>query len=735
MLGSSRARFLVPFLLLAGALSGCAGGGRALPPAPSAERSALGVPPPPPTMQAPRRRDFLTTVPKDPSSAALSAHTPVAQTPHPSFFNGEVALSNGVYYLQLANGNLVGYYSYLPDSNYIYHFDAGYEYLIDANDGRGGVYMYDFASGHWWYTGAQYPFPYIYDFTLSAVLYYYPDSAQPQHYTTAPRYFYNFATSQIITIPSALPAPAVGYLGPASAGSLAGVMNNVSSGVTLVGISDAVVSGGPTTTVPTGNVTVNFGATVLSAGRAPQAVAAVDGPLGATELPVEGPAAFRALKQRLVPTSGPPSENVRRVHSLGTSVGSSNLFWVSTGAIGTNGTSETQRPATLRAVTTHGYIWVDDTLAATVNDSTVQAIANDFENAYDSDTTHYGTATYTSTSLGMIGANGRPGAYTACDSTGAPTGGGVPFYILPTDNKVVVFVVDVLGLGTGVGGYFSSTSYYYQTALNCLIGHGYTALTVPHSNEAPLIVVGYNSPSGSSFETGEDLVRGTSHEFQHQINFVHHAILTNGDPEEPWINEGMSMLAQDFAVNKMFPSVPFDVADSGARARQYLAAPETFSLTSFTSLTGGTQHYNCSGCYGFSYLFQRYLYDRFGGDAYLKKMLNGQAGIANIQQATGADPAQTIPDFAVAIAASGTGATSDPRFGFTGITLRGVYTDQFARTSSFVGPATLPLATGTSPHMLGSFFYLNGDATAAGKTISVKDTTGSFNLRAGVVQR
>jgi hypothetical protein len=129
------------------------------------------------------------------------------------------------------------------------------------------------------------------------------------------------------------------------------------------------------------------------------------------------------------------------------------------------------------------------------------------------------------------------------------------------------------------------------------------------------------------------------------------------------------------------------------------------------------------------------LYDRFGGDAYLKKMLNGQAGLANIRQATGIDPAQVIPDFAVAIAASGTGATSDPRFGFTAINLRGTYTDQFGGTSTFLGPATRPLASGTSTTPLGSFFYLNGDATAAGKTVTVKDLTGTYNLRAAVVQR
>ena len=127
-------------------------------------------------------------------------HTSSGAT-HPPFFAGEAALSNGVYYLALPNGNVFGYYSYLPDANYIYHFDTGYEYVYDANDGQGGVYFYDFESSHWWYTGRNYPFPYIYDFSLNALLYYYPDSQHAGRYTSNPRYFYNFATKQIITLP------------------------------------------------------------------------------------------------------------------------------------------------------------------------------------------------------------------------------------------------------------------------------------------------------------------------------------------------------------------------------------------------------------------------------------------------------------------------------------------------------------------------------------------------------
>ena len=82
----------------------------------------------------------------------------------------------------------------------LYHYDLGFESFIDANDGKNGAHLYDFASGHWFYTSPSFPFPYLYDFTLQSILDYYPDPKNSEHYTTNPRYFYNFATGMIITM-------------------------------------------------------------------------------------------------------------------------------------------------------------------------------------------------------------------------------------------------------------------------------------------------------------------------------------------------------------------------------------------------------------------------------------------------------------------------------------------------------------------------------------------------------
>ncbi len=133
-----------------------------------------------------------------PLSSTFSDPATIVAPQHPPFFTGEVSLSSGVYYLSFPNGNLFGYYEYLPGS-IIYHFDLGYEYVFPANDANGDAYFYDFQSEHWWYTGPSL-FPYIYDFTLGAWIYYEPDPSSPGHYTTNPRKFAYTSTHEIFTM-------------------------------------------------------------------------------------------------------------------------------------------------------------------------------------------------------------------------------------------------------------------------------------------------------------------------------------------------------------------------------------------------------------------------------------------------------------------------------------------------------------------------------------------------------
>jgi len=122
--------------------------------------------------------------------------TTFTQTGVPAFFAGEDNLGGGVYYLAFPNGTLFGYYAF-TGGGWIDHFDMGYDY-VDAGSGT-DVYLWDLSTGHWWYTGAT-EFPYLYDFTLNAWIYYYLAPNNPGHYTTNPRYFVNLTTNQIFTM-------------------------------------------------------------------------------------------------------------------------------------------------------------------------------------------------------------------------------------------------------------------------------------------------------------------------------------------------------------------------------------------------------------------------------------------------------------------------------------------------------------------------------------------------------
>ncbi len=111
----------------------------------------------------------------------------------PAFFAGQVSLGSGVEYLQFPNSTVFGYYTFVA-ATILYHYDMGYEAFVPGS--ASDLYLYDFTSGHWWYTSNTL-FPYLYDFTLKTWIYYFPNTQSAGHYTANPRYFSNLTTGQI----------------------------------------------------------------------------------------------------------------------------------------------------------------------------------------------------------------------------------------------------------------------------------------------------------------------------------------------------------------------------------------------------------------------------------------------------------------------------------------------------------------------------------------------------------
>lgn len=551
----------------------------------------------------------------------------------------------------------------------------------------------------------------------------------------------------------ATPGPALAYM------SSSGLANTFVSAIApssqvgyVINISTTRVTStsgaSPALTPATLFVNVGTSVSAFGFGRAPQTVLpATEGPTGgrtvssmrSADVPRPEGRAVPALEAgvvRAVQTAATTNQrfpqSLRRTQSLPTTVGATASIWVNVVAIGQTNSTYVAVPATLAAVSNHGYIWIDNTIAATLGAQQAVSIGATFDRAYVSDVTHFGTPEYT-----LASANATI-VSPACDAAGNPTGANVPFFIPPPNGMHHVFVVNESALGAGTGGYFSSINHVTQSAANCLTG-------LPKSNEASMIYIGYDSANSLNFELQEDVVRGTSHEFQHLINFVNKVVLLpNAVSEDTWINEGLSMLAQDFAVNALYPSVPVDVdATLDGPVGDFFEHPSRYSLTGFTGIDPGATGfaYNCTGCYGLSYLFQRYLYDRFGGDAFTHAMESStRAGFANLQAATGTSTTQTIADFAVAVinSGSGPGSSLDPRYSFTHFNPYGGYTDQFGRLLTLNGPAAFSVAPGAARSIasyVGSFNYVSIVPSAGqGAGVTVSDPAGIFNLQAALLQ-
>ena len=534
------------------------------------------------------------------------------------------------------------------------------------------------------------------------------------------------------------PAPGVAYLGVNGASAFGTVAATSATG-TMIAASSALLPNG----LPgSGTISLAAGATAstpLALARATQAIPlgtilghAAPGfsgiaPPALREPALEDERILASARHRLVRLQHAIS--YRRAKSLPTAVGSTGSLVVFNAPIGSSQGQYVPVASTLAVVTPHAYVWVDN--AAGISAQTAGSIGNDFENAYASDRAHFGTSDYPASAPGMLfGTN-------PCDSTGTPIVGAPvqPQFISDSDPHTVVFVVSQASAGAGEGGYFSTVNQMTQGVLNCISPSS-------KSNEAAMIVLVWPSSANVSYEINEDAVRGTAHEFQHLINFVNHTMLaTSPGSELTFINEGLSMLAQDFAVNALYPGTPLDVSNALFYGAKFLARPASYSLGAFAGVDSGSQlSFNCGGCYGEAYLFQRYLYDRFGGDAYARAMESAQStGAASLQSVTGQSYGQLLLDFSIALATSGLGYNSDPRFNFQNFNPYGTYTDQFGGRQRLAGPGTTPVAPGSSAAVstyVGSLVYGTVQpAAGAGASVKVTDGTGSFSLEAGLVQR
>jgi hypothetical protein len=334
-------------------------------------------------------------------------------------------------------------------------------------------------------------------------------------------------------------------------------------------------------------------------------------------------------------------------------------------------------PATLQAVSNHGYVWVDDGIDATYNFSLAdfQATASAFDTDYARETTAFGPAFFNSKYV-----------YTQCNASGVPNPN--PGTYAPqvdysgTDPHISILITKALE-NTGEGGYFYGGDLVNDQELNC----GPSGNAHMPSNQLPMFIMGadkYSSSADAAYWRTQDMPRTLPHEFQHYlhaINKVFAATLRDGNtsvvPDDSFVDEGDSMLAEDLVNPNNAQS-----SDTLFASFFYLYNPANYSFTAWVGYdanpldTSQNPTYgfyrSTEGNYGLGYLFARYMYDRFGGDSALHRVYasltpTGGTG-ANVapivaEANNGETFAQLYADFAAALAARNV-ASTDPRFSF-----------------------------------------------------------------------
>jgi hypothetical protein len=117
-----------------------------------------------------------------------TATAPFTINVQPSFFQGETLAGGG--FFNLGFFGTFDFASYNPLT--VYHTTLGFEGILPGTDANRGIYLFDDASGHIWYTNPPL-FPYIYDFALNAWLFYFGGNA-----TKGGRSFYDFGSAAFI---------------------------------------------------------------------------------------------------------------------------------------------------------------------------------------------------------------------------------------------------------------------------------------------------------------------------------------------------------------------------------------------------------------------------------------------------------------------------------------------------------------------------------------------------------
>lgn len=243
-------------------------------------------------------------------------------------------------------------------------------------------------------------------------------------------------------------------------------------------------------------------------------------------------------------------------------------------------------------------------------------------------------------------------------------------------------------------------------------------------------------------DVGLDVPATFMHELQHLISFAQHVIVHNGDPEYGWLDEGLSIAAEELGSlyyenrfpppsGRTNPAQLFPDSSQGFISSflydsyQYALLPDTASVTLHDDSEDGFSWR------GGDWLLMRWLGDQMGTGIFKKLDQNSVTGVANIESASGQSFPTLFANFGLSLytdSLPGLSRTTAPSVDrFTTRNLRQLWNRLYVTSSGSDVPLSMPLqlfaiSTDTSTAVMdpgtGSYFRLDTPATAA--TVSIQ---------------
>lgn len=348
-------------------------------------------------------------------------------------------------------------------------------------------------------------------------------------------------------------------------------------------------------------------------------VAASVGAAGATSEPLRLSVSPRAAYWADLPTvldaGARPTRRLQQAASR--TLGSEDSFWINAGDSSSVG--DHQRACTLRRSSPNAYFYVDKASTALTEAQLDQLVTEWEQRIYPKLTA-------------VFGQESKPGI----------------------DGESRVFVV----LSPAVHNFGADKN---------LMGYFWSRDAIPgtsdrHSNQKEALFMTdllFERPPLTSFGT-------LAHEFQHLINFSRKAARLNYRvAEETWLDEGLSMYAMDVAGYGL-PAGDYHIAKD---LRAFQEEPQNYTLTNWGQNPPGF-------AYGQSYLFVKYLVDRYGDAAIPAILGSDQSGVAAVEgflKAQNTTFEAFFRDWAITNVVSGTPLAAGTPYSYKGLALTGTY--------------------------------------------------------------